>query len=311
MTIRRYICFDLGGTDIKWGLVREDGAVLHKASFPTREGSREELLGDIIAAIEPYQGTIEGAAFSAPGFIHPDGYIEMGGALEQLHEFHFRKYMEEKLGLPVTVENDVNCVALAEQWLGSASDIEDFYCMTVGTGIGGAVVINGRIHRGHGFRAGEAGYMVTHGLHGDVPEADSLSAQASMYGLRRRFAAYKEKEVQDVTGEDVFEAYDAGDPLAVRSVTHFYEALAIGIYNTVSVLNPEKVLIGGGITSRPTFLDELQFHLDYVDRVFHCPVTLCRFKNDAGLIGALAYHLSNQPEQASPVDPATQVGGES
>ncbi|MGJ9382276.1 ROK family protein [Salipaludibacillus sp. CF4.18] len=75
-------------------------------------------------------------------------------------------------------------------------------------------------------------------------------------------------------------------------VETFYQSLAIGIYNITSVLNPEKILIGGGITDRPTFIKELEQHLHYIDQVFNTRIDTCHFKNDAGLVGALAQHLS-------------------
>ncbi|GEL08319.1 ROK family protein [Salisediminibacterium halotolerans] len=295
MTENQYLSFDIGGTAIKWGLLKEDGTIVKKDSFPTGGWGRETLVRQLEETIEQFKSEINGISVCLPGFINPDGFIEYGGAIKGFNQFHFRKHFEEKFGLPVSVENDVNCVAMAEKWQGNASDLSDFFCMTVGTGIGGALVINDQLYRGHSFQAGECGFMITAGLHADLPEHDSLSKIASTYGLREKYAANKKLKLEDVSGEDVFAAYEQNDPIAIKAVQRFYESIAIGIFNITSVINPQKVLIGGGITGRPSFIDELRTHLDYVDMVFNVEVDICHFKNDAGLIGALAHYFTIHP----------------
>lgn len=295
VTEKQYLSFDIGGTAIKWGLLKQDGSIVKKASYPTESWGREALLAQLEETVQQFQNDVDGISFCLPGFIAPDGFIEYGGAIKGFSQFHFRNHFEQKFGLPVSVENDVNCVAMAEKWQGNALDLSDFFCMTVGTGIGGALVLNDQLYRGFSNQAGECGFMVTAGLHADLPEHDSLSKIASMYGLREKYAVNKGLKLQDVTGEDVFSAYENGDPIAIKAVQRFYEALAIGIYNITSVINPQKVLIGGGVTARPTFIDELRMHLAYVDRVFNVEIDICHFKNDAGLIGALAHHFTIYP----------------
>ncbi|AOM84338.1 ROK family protein [Salisediminibacterium beveridgei] len=295
MTSTLYLTFDIGGTAVKWGLIDANGQIHSKASFSSNEGSGQAILNGMNDIITKQLTDVKGIAISAPGFVNPDGYLEYGGAIQDFNDFQMKRYFEERFERPITIENDVNCVALAEQWLGNGQDLTDFICMTVGTGIGGALILNGRLYRGHNFRSGEFGHMITHGLHKYEPMADGLSDQASIYVIRRKYAAYQNLSVKDVTGEMVFEAYDGGDPTAVHIVNQFYERLAVGIYNITAILNPEKILVGGGITSRPTFITELRNHLSYVDRAFNPPVETCHFRNDAGLIGAMAFHKLSYP----------------
>ncbi len=285
-----YLAFDVGGTNVKWGLITSAGTILEKGSFSAGNGCGETILAAVKEKIAFFRSSVNGIAVSAPGFIHPStGFIEMGGAIQEFDEFNLQTYLEEASGLPVSVENDVNCVALAEKWLGSGRELNDFCCLTIGTGIGGALFLNNELYRGHAFRGGEFGFMITKGLHKISPEQDSLSSCASMTSIREKYAEYYSLPFEEVTGEKVFEEYDRKNPVAVNIIEDFYETLAIGIYNIVSVLNPEKVLIGGGITSRPSFIDELKSHLVYIDRVFDLSVDTCHFKNDSGLIGALAF----------------------
>ncbi|MFC4737903.1 ROK family protein [Bacillus daqingensis] len=286
-----FASFDIGGTSVKWGLVDIHGVIAEKGQFAANHGCGETILNGIHHVIRTHRARVQGVAVSAPGFIHPEtGYIEMGGAVKSFDHFNLQEALEREHRLPVSVENDVNCVALAEKWLGHGTDLKDFVCLTVGTGIGGALFLNDQLYRGHAFRGGEFGFMITHGIHSSSPEYDGLSCNASMTTVREQYAKYLDLPFADVTGERVFEAYDRREPVAVQIVDAFYQTLAVGIYNIVSVLNPEKVLIGGGITARPAFLSEIRSQLAYVDRVFQTEVDTCRFKNDAGLIGAVAYH---------------------
>lgn len=291
MKASNYLSFDIGGTNVKWGLLDDKGEILQKGSFSSNDANGEVILTGLKEKITFFSSQIQGVAISSPGFIQPStGYIEKGGAILEFDDFHLQDFLEKEFSIPVSVENDVNCVALAEKWQGNAKSFSDFICLTVGTGIGGALFLNNQLYRGYSYRGGEFGYMITNGLHSNSSETDGLSAKASIPWIREQYASYKSLSLSDVTGEMVFQAYDEKDPIAFHIIESFYQTLAIGIYNITSVLNPEKVLIGGGITSRPTFIEELQRHLTYVDQIFHIGIDSCHFKNDAGLVGALAFH---------------------
>nr|TXF83288.1 ROK family protein [Alkalicoccus halolimnae] len=297
---QNYLAFDIGGTSVKWGLLTKEGTFLQKSTFSSEGSDGKVILQKIKEVVDLYRSSLQGIAVSAPGFILPSGYIEYGGAIDAFTEFPFQEVLSRNTGLPVSIENDVNCVALAEKWLGNAQKLTDFVCITVGTGVGGALYLNNALYRGNNFRAGEAGFMVTNGLQSTMKGGDTLSTLASMTGLREKYAAYHSLDPEKVTGEMVFQAYDEKEPAAVHIVEDFYRSLAIGIFNINSFLNPQKILIGGGITSRPSFIRELQSHLSYVDNVFHAEIELCRFKNDAGMIGALAFFHSQYENHQSP-----------
>lgn len=288
--VPKIISFDIGGTDLKMGRIDVSGSLLDTKIVPIQESNGIQIQTEMLRYLNEQQTPFEGVAVSAPGFIHSKtGYIEMGGAIRAFDHFNMKEWIEEKTGLPAWVENDANCVLLAEKWLGKGQDFDNFLVLTVGTGIGGGIFINGKLLHGAHQAAGEFGYMFVKKI-GDVhPAYSTMNANATTAVLCARFAQTKGLSYDAVRGETVFSAYDHGDEDALTLVNEFYEGLAMGIYNLVYLFDPEKILIGGGVTNRSTFIEELQAHLSrlslnplIVDRVY--------FKNNAGMIGA-AYHF--------------------
>ncbi|MGE8203727.1 ROK family protein [Heyndrickxia sp. NPDC080065] len=290
--MNHYISFDIGGTDIKFAVLDEKGAFLEKGKFPSNRFSGSTILNNLIETTRKYDN-LSGIALSIPGFVNCfTGYIEVGGAISDFNQFNIKEFLEKKLSLPVSVENDVNCVALAEKWKGNAQNETDFLCMTIGTGIGGACFLDNKLYRGSSFMAGEFGYMITQGLQNNTTEKCTLSSIGGVWGLRERFAKYKGLSVDEVTGMDVFEAYDNGEPHAKHEVNLFYDSLSIAIYNLLFMFNPNKIFIGGAISQREDLLNELIWRIKrfpiYREKV---PLECCLLKNDAGVLGALYHHL--------------------
>lgn len=292
-----YAVFDIGGTEVKYAKLSEDGEFLHKGSFLTERDNGQLILDHMLDVIAQYD-ELKGIAISAPGFVNAyTGFIEKGGAITDFDGFNIKEYLESKTGIHVSVENDVNCVALAEKWKGKAQNLEHFLCLTIGTGIGGAIVLGNKLYRGASFAAGEFGYMITHGLKGQSIDKSALSSTASVYGLRKRYAEIKDIPVKNVSGKDIFEAADQGDEAAISEIESFYDHLSTGIYNLYYMFNPEKILIGGGISSRSDLVTEVRQRVHKLnDYINESVIDICHFKNEAGLIGSLYHHLE-QAEQ--------------
>jgi predicted NBD/HSP70 family sugar kinase len=240
-----------------------------------------------------------------PGFVNTQtGYLTTAGAIKYLYDFDFKKTLSDKLALPVELDNDVNCVALAEKWQGNAQTSSDFLCVTIGTGIGGAIYLNNQLIRGHRYMAGEFGYTLTSNIFSASNKLVTLSNQASVCeGLRARYANLQGTiDLTSISGEDIYQWAAKGDKLAKQTIDEFYEAIAMGLYNLTFTLNPEKILIGGAISQRDEIYlaikQKFQQILDYQDnlKTFSVEqlVTIepCKFNNDSGLIGAV-YHLLN------------------
>ena len=284
--------FDIGGTALKMGVVADSGELLEKGKQPITDSDGEQILAAIEGWITAHP-ECEGVAISAPGYVNPHtGYIEMGGAIRRFDHFAIKEWLEARCGLPVAIENDANCVLLAERWQGKGAELSDFLVLTIGTGIGGAIFCNNQLVHGARFRAGEFGYMQTSRPGSRDVRRYSMNENCTLRVLRYRYAQHLGKTLEEVTGEEIFDRFDAGDVVCQRLVAEFFNGL-------VNLFDPQTILIGGGIVERPGFLALMREHLawfgiaDYIDTVSH--------GNDAGLIGAV-YHFNQHYSQRQLTD---------
>lgn len=153
--------FDIGGTALKMGVMTREGELLDKGKQTLIDSDGDQILQAMLAWIAAHP-ECKGVAISAPGYVNPHtGFIEMGGAIRKFDNFAIKAWLEQQVRLPVAIENDANCVLLAERWRGKAADMSNFLVLTIGTGIGGAIFCNNQLVHGARFRAGEFGYMQT------------------------------------------------------------------------------------------------------------------------------------------------------
>ncbi|MBS4178926.1 ROK family protein [Lederbergia citrea] len=290
--MKQYLAFDIGGTQIKYGLVDEAGNIISSELMDTeayRGGPSiiEKVIEMGKKIIESHR--VAGVAISTAGQvdINTGMIVGAGDTIPNYTGVEVRKLVSEALGLPVEVRNDVDCAALGEQWLGG-HDVDNFIALTVGTGIGGAIVIDGKMYSGHSFSAGEWGYMLV--------EGKPFESVASVSGLISLANEYKEK--RDWTGKEIFALYDEGDAEIKRAVNIFFKHLAIGISNLIYIFNPEKVIIGGGITARgEQFLQEVQGEVQkYLQPSFYknTEIVLAKLSNHAGMVGAVYNFITRQ-----------------
>ncbi len=287
-----YISFDVGGTKVKHAILSEDGQILEKGDYHTNRIDSGIFVEDMIATIKNYQQSYEvsGVAISFPGFIdYKTGYVAFGGALKVMNETNIKELLENHVSLSVEIENDANCAALAEKFYGNAKDCDDFICMTIGTGIGGGIVINGQLVRGYQFKAGEFGMMNMAGSNKNYRNMHDTSSTRSLIEQYKEYKGIPNEEIVD--GKVVFE--EAKHNLEVQGIIdNWLGYISCGIFNLACTLNPQKILIGGGISSREDLLGNLEKELQNIPawEDFKVPLEYCHLKNDAGLIGAL-YHF--------------------
>lgn len=287
-----YIVFDVGGTKTKHGVMDRHGELISSGDYETNCRQLEPFLEDMENVVKEYQRTwdIKGIAMSLPGFVDSQtGYTEFAGAIIALNGQNVKTLLEEKTSLRVEVENDANCAALAEKFSGHAKECDSFICMTLGTGVGGGIFAGGELVRGASFRGGEFGMMLTETENGQFT---TLNSSASTAGLIR---SYKEQQgipqSQQIDGQEIFEKAKH-DPAIEKMIDQWYKRIAIGIYNVATVLNPEKILIGGGVSARPDLIPNIEKHLHTLHAWKNIQVTLetCYYFNQAGMMGAL-YHF--------------------
>ena len=285
------LAFDIGGTAVKYGLYKNH-VLQEKSSFLT-PNSWDEMLKELISVREYFtHEKLEGVAFSSPGAVDTNAGIIRGlSAVPYIHDFEIVKDLEEKLALPVTIENDANCAALAELSFGAAKNIENVLFFVIGSGVGGAVAISGKLHKGRDLFGGEFGFMI-------MGDGKTLSESASPVHVANRFS--KEAQIEPaLSGKELFELAEQGNQEAQDALDGLYNSLARGIFNASLVVNPDLVLMGGGISCREDLVFQVVKRLNDLRKATHAedmgiPVATCQFFNDANFLGAVSHFLGNE-----------------
>ncbi len=292
---------DIGGAYIKYALMERSASVLSRGKVETPRGGRTELIDTLALICSEYPET-EGIAVALPGIVDSaNGYVAMGGALRYNDDFYLRHALYQRCPLPIHIENDAKCAAMAEASLGSLKDVSDGFVLVLGTMIGGAFIKDHRLHRGRHFSAGEVSYIAT--VRDGLPVAEEVFGnRCGIAGLCRNFARKKGMPEEQVDGVAVFDALDAGDRDAAACLQVYCHELAVQIFNLQTVLDPERIAIGGGISARPELLTAIRGQLERLYAV--CPyqipraeVVACKFQNDANLIGALQCWLEEHAKK--------------
>ncbi|MFS0782170.1 ROK family protein [Bacillus sp. 1P06AnD] len=285
------LVFDIGGTSVKYAIWEKDG--LSQNGFFQTPGKWEDMKKQILDVKCKFENqiSIDGVAISSPGAVNQEKeWIEGSSAVPYIHQYSIFEELRELLKCPVTIENDANCAALAEVWMGAGKGMKHILFIVIGSGIGGAIITDGELWRGNNLFGGEFGYMM-------LTEDQTFSDLGTAVGLAKRYEKRKNIPLKSITGKEVFELAEAGDQIAAEEAERFYHYLALGIYNLQYSFDPEKIIIGGGVSSMESLLENLNASLEkIVAKVKIAPfipdVALCQFKNDANLIGAVKHYLN-------------------
>lgn len=221
--------------------------------------------------------------FGVPGIANSEEGTVIEAPALQWNQVPFRERMQQYFDKPIFVDNDVNCAALGERWIGSARNTNDFVVVAIGTGVGSAIMANGSLVKGNDYMAGEVAYMVV--------EQDVLGNRSNTFGDFGLF----EKKISGVAlsqhgtpPHELFERFASGDEQSVSIIRQFVSDLSIGIANMVSMLNPRKVILCGGVSqSLPAVLELIR---STVASLTPIPTTieLTSIGEEAGAIGAVA-----------------------
>lgn len=286
---------DLGGTAIKLGRFSQDGACLQSLTVPTPQPSTPEAVVramiDAIAQLDPGHRA-KAIGIGTPGPADATGRIaRVAINLKDWHDVPLADWIEAKTGLPTTIANDANCAGMGEAWLGAGRWFRNLILLTLGTGVGGAIILDGRLFVGHHGTAGELGLIT---LNPDGPTCNSgnqgsLEQYASVQAIRRRTGLEPDK-----LGAMAI----AGDAKALEFWHHYGHDLGAGLASLIYVLAPEAVIIGGGVSaSADLFFPAIQTELER--RVLPCSraglqLLKAELGNQAGIVGAakLAWQLT-------------------
>ncbi len=309
-----YAGIDIGGTNIKYGLFDSTGKILYKEQRPTlaEKGSTPlmHLVGNIgerllyHAAEEDYP--VRWLGVGTPGAVDCRTGKVIGPCpnIDGWQGMEIGKILKERLNTPVWVDNDVNTVAVAEARFGAAVGAKSVVCVTVGTGVGGAVILDGKLWRGATWSAGELGHMT---INFDAPIAHAgipgtIEAYCSSQAILARVNVQLQKRLspifEELLGDDleklaikkVFVAAKKGDEIAKDILNETAMYLGIGLAGIVNLLNPEMVVIGGGIAEGGAgFLEAVSAEIKrraFESATVNLSVVKAALGNDAGFIGA-------------------------
>lgn len=296
--MKHYICIDIGGTEMKYGVLDEAAAFLHTGYVPTdaQKGGMAVLnkaIGLVSAATDRYP--ISGICISTAGMVDVEtGVIfHAGPQIPDYAGTRIRDAMEEAFGIPCEVDNDVKCAGLAEATCGAGQGATPCLCLTVGTGIGGCLVMDGRVYRGFSGSACEIGYM-------QIEAGASLQELASASALSRRASEAKGRPLD---GREVFRLVSEGDRECIQAVDMLIQHLTTGLANLIYTLNPEVVVLGGGIMVQQAYLKPrirtaLEAKLVPALRQ-RTRLTFARAGNRAGMLGAWLHFQQMQARRSA------------
>lgn len=299
--MRTFLVFDWGGTFLKYALMNEEAEIIEKGKVPSplKTDNLEHFLSVINEVVQNYRDQIEGIAISSCGIMDSEkGIIHTVGAFPYLDEYPLKKELEDHYFLPVSIENDGKSAALAELWKGNLRGIKDGAVVLLGTGIGGGIILDGKLRRGKDFFAGEFSSMCID-LH-KPRNSDSYFAALGVTGLINKVIGFMNLD-HECDGEEAFTYINEDDENALEALREYTDDLAMALFNLNIMLDLEKICIGGGISTQPKLMEFLKesirkipsYHPDMVQGMkLPLPeVDVCYFHNDANLIGALYHHL--------------------
>lgn len=289
----RILVFDIGGSAIKCGIW--ESGTLKKLDHIQTPDSWEDMQEQFLSVFNRYNDVpFNGVGISCPGAVDTEkGVINGISAVPYIHRFPIKKAFEQLFGLPVSIQNDANCAGLAELWKGNARNSSSACCLIIGSGIGGAVIIDGKLHSGHNLFGGEFGYQII-----DSNSLTTLSEVGSPVTMAKNYTTQK-ADGTVYNGEDVFKHAEDGDELAEELTSTLFDALSLGIYNLLVSINPERILIGGGISKNASLIPELKSRTENLLKdkgadELEFEIKECKFLNDSNLIGAAyQYVLEN------------------
>jgi glucokinase len=325
--VRFVLGIDIGGTNVVVGGVAEDGSALVAGdSEPTHaEAGASDVLDRLVAlasrAIERIRQEVPGAEILGVGVGAP-GPLDTRRGIVLLTpnlgwvDMPLRQIIHDRLGLPAALDNDANCAVLGEWWVGAARGSRHAIGITIGTGIGGGLILDGRLYHGASDVAGEIGHTTidTEGRHCKCGNYGCLEAYASgpnialraiealEAGAESRLPAYVAGDLRQVTAQTVYQAAQDGDELALEVVNDTAKFLGVGIGNLLNVFNPEGVVVCGGVTLAGDHLF-VPMRREVARRAFKPAVAACRIvpgelAGTAGVYGAARVFLDQTAASA-------------
>lgn len=296
---------DLGGTHLRAAIIDEAGAIHSRVKNQTPVTTSEDIVHALVAAarecVRSSGHSYRAVSVVVPGSVNvEEGSIVKAPNLPCLDGFQLTSALTRELNVPALLENDANAAAVGEMWRGAARNHRTIICVTLGTGVGGGIVLDGKLWRGVNGSAAEIGHMSIDpfaGVRCSCGSQGCLEVYASATAIvrmtretRPRFPESVLQNVDRLTSEDVYRAATQGDDLAREVFCRMGVCLGIGLANLVNLLNPEMIVIGGGVANAWELFAP-QMHEQVAERAFPIPaaqvkIVRAQCNDDAGLLGA-------------------------
>jgi glucokinase len=302
-----YIGLDLGGTSIKYALVNKAGLLMSTGLLPTfAEKGAKAVIQQLQKSVEILKNyaeknnkTIQGIGIGTPGIVDVTGRIVIGGSdnITGWENLFLSDSLEEKFGWETRLINDANAMAMGECVYGAAQGCSDIIFLTIGTGIGGAIVIDGKLCNGYNSRGGELGHIPVEakGKPCSCGSVGCLEAYASTSSLISNFIEktnYKREKypIEKIDGKFIVQSYLSGDPIAIICLNEQIYYLGRGIAAYINILSPERIVLGGGLSEAGEFYLNAVRHIVHQyampDCNMHTQIIAANLGNNAGCLGA-------------------------
>ena len=305
--MKEYLSLDFGGTFLKYAWIDENYRIIEQGKTEAPLGTEEEFCSAIAALAK--KRPVCGIAISMPGILDTDtGYALKAGSYRQLAGKNIYELLSAYTDLPVTIENDGKAAALAELHAGALKGVNTAAAIIIGTGLGGGVIMDGRLRKGSNYAAGEfTGFLMKPGSYSmdssaamktgmtgfllDVAKTKNMDP--ADFEVSANFVDHESDRKTKISGKEVFGWIENNDPLTMEAYQRWLESLVFIMINLKVVLDPEKIVIGGGVSANQRFIDDLNREFRKAGEAmsvwkrFDTKIERCHFQADANLIGAL------------------------
>ncbi|MFR7590449.1 MAG: ROK family protein [Longibaculum sp.] len=294
-----YLTLDIGGSAIKYALIDDSMNFLKKGEIPAPKENMEQFLDSIYFLYEQFKEKICGIGISMPGAINPEiGFAKTGGAFSFIKDINLVDILQKRIPLPLTIGNDAKCAASAEIGYGCLRGIDDAAVIVLGTGIGGCLVIDGKVHIGKSFSSGEFSCVSTE-KYCIESEDGEWCQENGIIGLLKSVQKSM-NTTQFYTGKEIFEMANHNNLQVLKGIDDFCNKLVRQIFNLQAIFDPQVIAIGGGISKQPLLQEYIHKHIDRMYNYYQShdyplnkpKVVICQYGNDANLLGAL-FQLKN------------------
>ena len=290
------LAIDIGGTSVKLCLADEQGTV---TQFKEIESGASKggayLVENLIEVISTNYSGFEAIGISTAGQVNSEegSIIYANENFPNYTGMNIKAIFEEKFSVPVKIENDVNSAALGEKQFGAGQKYNDFLCLTYGTGIGGAIVINSEVYKGANGSAAEFGHIVAHP--GGKPCSCGCVGCYEMYGSTTALVKNAlEVDAQYVNGRKIFEGLEKGDDKLEKVLQDWVLEVAYGLVSLTHIFNPPAIIIGGGVMEQEKLVELVRTKVKelIINSFSDVEILKAELGNKAGLLGAASLHFS-------------------